>query len=109
MTDRILTTHTGSLPRPPKLLDALIGRESGIPVDELKLQSLVKEAVKEIVHLQRGAGVDVVNDGEQGKISYSTYVKDRLTGFEGESRAPTGGGSRDMAEHPEWAQRWMEM
>jgi 5-methyltetrahydropteroyltriglutamate--homocysteine methyltransferase len=65
--------------------------------------------VGEIVHLQHEAGVDVLNDGEQGKISYSTYVKERLSGFEGESRARSGGASRDMVEHPEWAERWREM
>ncbi len=109
MSGRILTTHTGSLPRPPALRDALIAREAGVPLDEPKLQRMIEEAVADTVRLQRESGVDIVNDGEQGKISYSTYVKDRLTGFEGESRAPSGGASRDMAEHPEWARRWLEM
>jgi 5-methyltetrahydropteroyltriglutamate--homocysteine methyltransferase len=109
LSGRILTTHTGSLPRPPQLRDALMAREAGIPVDEVRLREEVELAVGEIVRLQSEAGVDVVNDGEQGKISYSTYVKDRLAGFEGESRSPGGGGSRDMTEHPEWAKRWLEM
>ena len=109
MNCRFLTTHTGSLPRPPHLRDALVAREAGIPVDEQRLRSEVAGSVHEIVRLQREAGVDVLNDGEQGKISYSTYVKDRLTGFNGESRAPSGGGSRDMEDHPEWAKRWLEM
>ena len=109
MSGRILTTHTGSLPRPPALRDSLMAREAGVPVDESRLQRMVEAAVADVVRLQRESGVDVVNDGEQGKISYSTYVRDRLTGFEGESRAPGGGPSRDMTEHPDWAKRWLEM
>jgi 5-methyltetrahydropteroyltriglutamate--homocysteine methyltransferase len=109
MSGRIATTHTGSLPRAPRLREALIAREAGVPVDDARLREQIDRAVVDIVRQQREAGVDVVNDGEQGKISYSTYVKDRLAGFEGESRPPTGGASRDMAEHPDWAVRWQEM
>jgi 5-methyltetrahydropteroyltriglutamate--homocysteine methyltransferase len=106
---RIATTHTGSLPRAPRLREALVAREAGVPVDEARLREQIDRAVADVVRLQREAGVDVVNDGEQGKISYSTYVKDRLAGFEGEPRPPSGSASRDMEEHPEWAQRWRDM
>ena len=83
--DRILTTHTGSLPRPMELAEMLLNKDSGEPVDADELAAAVKAAVAEIVRQQVESGVDVVSDGEQGKIGYSTYVKDRLTGFEGEA------------------------
>jgi 5-methyltetrahydropteroyltriglutamate--homocysteine methyltransferase len=86
--ERILTTHTGSLPRPPDLVELMVAREQGLAVDDAVLDGRVAEAVREVVALQVDAGVDVVNDGEVSKPSYSTYVKDRLTGFEGESRLP---------------------
>ena len=105
---RILTTHTGSLPRPRPLRDALVARDAGLPIDEARLQKEVEAAVDEVVRLQRDAGVDVVNDGEQGKLSYTVYVKDRLTGFEGESRPLATGTPRDVAEHPVLAQRWAD-
>src|SRR5918911_5004431 len=81
---RILTTHTGSLPRPPRLTELLFARESGEAVDPDTLHAEVRSAVADIVRSQVEAGVDVVNDGEMGKIGYSTYVKERLTGFSGD-------------------------
>ena len=87
-TTRILTTHTGSLPRPWDLVDLLQAKEAGALSDRAAFDSRVREAVAEVVRKQIGVGVDVVSDGEQGKISYSTYVKDRLTGFDGESLTP---------------------
>ena len=83
--DRILTTHTGSLPRPMELAEMLLNKDSGEPVDADELAAAVQAAVAETVRQQVESGVDVVSDGEQGKIGYSTYVKDRLTGFEGEA------------------------
>src|SRR5271170_5620727 len=80
---RILTTHTGSLPRPAELMPMVEAREEGKLTDEAAFQSQVAVAVDEIVRKQVESGVDIVNDGEVSKISYSTYVKDRLTGFEG--------------------------
>src|SRR4029077_8272815 len=80
-TERILTTHTGSLPRPDDLADMLFARESGDLVDRAALEMRVRSAVAEVVRRQAEVGVDVVNDGEMGKIGYSTYVKDRLSGF----------------------------
>ena len=83
--DRILTTHTGSLPRPLELAELLLKKDDGEETDPEALASAIKDAVAETVRKQVEAGVDVVSDGEQGKIGYSTYVKDRLTGFEGEA------------------------
>ena len=104
-TDRILTTHTGSLPRPPDLEQMLFDREEGRPVDRAAFDDRVRQAVSEIVGKQLEAGVDVVNDGEVGKIGYSTYVKDRLTGFGGEALPMT---SREMLEFPEVIRPLME-
>jgi 5-methyltetrahydropteroyltriglutamate--homocysteine methyltransferase len=83
--DRILTTHTGSLPRPDDLIQIMWAKGDGIPVDEAALDRRVASAVHEVVGRQIDAGVAVVNDGEMSKPSYATYVKDRLHGFGGES------------------------
>src|SRR3979409_1804355 len=87
-TDAILTTHTGSLPRPDDLVDLLYAQESGEPVDSAALQSRIRSAVSESVHQQIAAGIDIGNDGEMSKVSYSTYVNARLTGFEGHVHVP---------------------
>jgi 5-methyltetrahydropteroyltriglutamate--homocysteine methyltransferase len=79
--DRILTTHVGSLPRPQPLIDMLMAREQGQPHDPAALAGAVTEAVAEIVARQVATGIDVVSDGEAGKAGYSTYVRQRLTGF----------------------------
>ena len=81
---RILTTHTGSLPRSPHLQELLREREDRAGFDSGQLAVGVREAVSEVVTRQQGIGIDVVNDGEQGRSQYATYVKERLTGFEGE-------------------------
>jgi 5-methyltetrahydropteroyltriglutamate--homocysteine methyltransferase len=82
-TDRFLTTHTGSLPRPDDLIRMMYAKEEGVPVDRQALGARVKAAVAEIVDKQIAAGVDLVNDGELSKPSYATYIKDRLNGFGG--------------------------
>ncbi len=82
---RILTTHTGSLPRPDDLIRMMWAREDGVPVDEAALAERIAEAVDDRVARQVAAGIDIVNDGEMSKPSYATYVKDRLHGFDGES------------------------
>jgi 5-methyltetrahydropteroyltriglutamate--homocysteine methyltransferase len=83
--DRILTTHTGSLPRPDDLIQIMWAKGDGIPVDSNALEERVASAVGEAVRRQIAAGISIVNDGEMSKPSYATYVKDRLHGFGGES------------------------
>jgi 5-methyltetrahydropteroyltriglutamate--homocysteine methyltransferase len=82
-TQRFLTTHTGSLPRPDDLVRAMYAREEGVPVDAEALERRVASAVAEVVTKQVEAGIDIVDDGEMSKPSYATYVKDRLSGFGG--------------------------
>ena len=104
-TERILTTHTGSLPRPDDLADMLFARESGELGDHGTLEERVRSAVAEVVRKQAEVGVDIVNDGEMGKIGYSTYVKDRLSGFGDETAKRASLSAADMAEFPEFTQR----
>jgi 5-methyltetrahydropteroyltriglutamate--homocysteine methyltransferase len=85
VTDRILTTHTGSLPRPDDLIQLMWAKADGTPVDEGVLAKRIADAVGEVVDRQVEAGVAIVNDGEMSKPSYATYVQDRLEGFGGES------------------------
>src|SRR5713226_6717839 len=101
-TDRILTTHTGSLPRPPDLTVMLEALDTGAATDPAAFEARVSRAVAEVVRTQVEAGVDVVNDGEQGKVGYSTYVRHRLTGFDGEKAVPM---RADWADFPEAAER----
>jgi 5-methyltetrahydropteroyltriglutamate--homocysteine methyltransferase len=82
-TERFLTTHTGSLPRPDDLVRIMYAREEGVPVAADALERRIAEAVAEVVRKQADAGVDIVNDGEMSKPSYATYIKDRLSGFGG--------------------------
>jgi methionine synthase II (cobalamin-independent) len=85
-TERFLTTHTGSLPRPDDLVRMMYAKEEGVPVDGAALAARIRAAVEEVVRKQVEAGVDLVNDGEMSKPSYATYVKDRLNGFGGTGR-----------------------
>jgi 5-methyltetrahydropteroyltriglutamate--homocysteine methyltransferase len=103
-TDRILTTHTGSLPRAWDLTAMLEALDGGTPPDAVALQARVSRAVGDIVRQQIDVGLDVVNDGEQGKVGYSTYVRHRLTGFDGHVAAPTRP-RPDWADFPEAAAR----
>ena len=93
-TTRILTTHTGSLPRPMDLTTTLEALDAGTVPDASTFDARVRSAVAEIVRQQAEAGVDIINDGEQGKVGYSTYVRHRLTGF---------GGQSTVAMRPDWA------
>jgi len=99
---RILTTHTGSLPRPADLIRTMFAREEGVPVDGAALGTRIRSAVAEVVRKQVDAGIAVVNDGEVSKPSYATYVKDRLTGFGGASQALQ---YQDLVDFPEMAKR----
>ena len=99
-TDRILTTHTGSLPRANDLTLLLEALDAGTVPEQAAFDTRVRRAVGDIVRQQVDAGVDVVNDGEQGKVGYSTYVRHRLTGFGGQAAVPT---RADWADFPEAA------
>ncbi len=101
-TDRFLTTHTGSLPRPDDLIRMMYAREEGVPVDAVALAARVREAVTEVVKKQADAGVDLINDGELSKPSYATYVKDRLAGFGGTGNTFV---YQDLAEFPRLEKR----
>jgi len=100
--ERILTTHTGSLPRPADLIRMMFAREEGVPVDGPALAARIRTAVAEVVRKQTDAGITVVSDGELSKPSYATYIKDRLTGFGGTSQALQ---YRDLVDFPEMAKR----
>jgi 5-methyltetrahydropteroyltriglutamate--homocysteine methyltransferase len=101
-TERILTTHTGSLPRPADLVEMLRRREAGEPGDRAAFDGAVRAAVAATVRQQVQAGLDVINDGEQGKPGYATYIKDRVTGFGGQSRVTTvWAEGRDFPEYVE--------
>jgi 5-methyltetrahydropteroyltriglutamate--homocysteine methyltransferase len=101
-TDRILTTHVGSLPRPAELSALLLQKERGEAYDSAALDAAVHDAVLAIVRRQVATGIDVVSDGEMSKITYSTYIKDRLTGFGGEN---TPKPNLDLAPYPEFRRR----
>lgn len=95
--DRILTTHTGSLPRPPAMLGLLVEEQQSRLPDRADLDTAVRDAVHEVAARQAAVGLDVINDGEQGRVDYTVYVKDRLTGFDGES-APLAVGDPEFPE-----------
>ena len=101
---RILTTHTGSLPRPPALAEALVARENGelSPEGAAALPGMVGSAIAEVLRRQVEAGLDVVSDGEMGKIGYSTYVKERMSGFDGQAGALA---LADLEDYPEFTER----
>jgi 5-methyltetrahydropteroyltriglutamate--homocysteine methyltransferase len=101
-TERFLTTHTGSLPRPSDLVRVMFAKEEGVPVDPDALAAKIAETVRDIVKKQTEAGIDIVNDGEMSKPSYATYIKDRLAGFGGESHPLV---YQDLVDFPEMARR----
>jgi 5-methyltetrahydropteroyltriglutamate--homocysteine methyltransferase len=100
--ERFLSTHTGSLPRPPDLVKMMYAKEEGAPYDAQALAARIASAVAETVQKQARAGVDVVNDGEMSKPSYATYVKDRLEGFGGTGNTFV---YRDLVDFPKLAER----
>ena len=87
-TDRILTTHVGSLPRPPQLTDVLLKRDRGEAYDAAELKTLTSAAVDDIIARQVAVGIDIVSDGETSKAGYGTYIKERLSGFSNEHFKP---------------------
>jgi 5-methyltetrahydropteroyltriglutamate--homocysteine methyltransferase len=98
---RILTTHTGSLPRPPAVVELMLAEWKAPGASKAEFAEAVAQAVSDVVRKQVEAGLDIVNDGEQGRPDYTVHVKDRLTGFEGASASPLGTGE---PEFPELAQ-----
>ena len=101
-TERFLTTHTGSLPRPDDLVQIMFAKEEGLRVDAATLKARIRAAVAAVVESQVEAGIDIVNDGEMSKPSYASYIKDRLHGFDGESRPLV---YQDLVGFPEFARR----
>ena len=97
---RILTTHVGSLPRPPALRDLLVRQDRGEPVDGAALARETEAAVRGVVDRQLGVGIDVGSDGEQPRAGFSTYVARRMRGFGGESQRRL---ARDLTDHPDYA------
>jgi 5-methyltetrahydropteroyltriglutamate--homocysteine methyltransferase len=97
-TERFLTTHVGSLPRPPDLIRTMFAKQEDVPIDLEALEQRTGDAVADVVRRQVEAGVDVVSDGEMGKPSYVTYITDRLDGFGGTSQALT---YSDLVDFPE--------
>lgn len=99
-TDRILTTHVGSLPRPQDVVDFLWAQDRGESFDEAKFEDVMRRAVGAAVGQQTEAGLDIVNDGEMAKIGYATYMRHRLTGFElGDVPRAT---PQDLDDYPEY-------
>jgi len=97
--DRILTTHVGSLPRNATVIEWLQLKEQGEPYDPAEFDALMRLGVDEVVSRQLETGIDIVSDGETSKIGYATYIKDRLTGFEGHHPRPP---HRDLAPHADF-------
>ncbi len=101
-TDRILTSHVGSLPRTQHVTDLIFAQENGTQYDQKDYQTTIANAVLAVVARQVKMGVDLVSDGEQSKISYATYIKDRITGFEGDSPRRT---PQDLEAFPSFMKR----
>lgn len=104
-SERILVTHVGSLPRSQAVTDVLFARDRGETADASGGSATITEAVREVVRRQVEAGVDVVSDGEMSKISYATYIKDRITGFAGDTPREPG---QDLVEFPRILKRLAE-
>src|SRR4029077_13116530 len=100
--ERILTTHVGSLPRNAVLTDLLIRDEAGDKVDRAELARWSARAVRHVVEQQSACGVDIVNDGEQPRVGFQTYVAQRMKGFGGESKRLR---SLDYTRFPVWAEQ----
>jgi len=106
--DRILTSHVGSLPRPQDLLDLLEAKETGETIDTAVVQARIQTAISDVVAAQLDAGIDIVNDGENSKTSYTLYVRDRLNGIgpkPPEKELPKTAQHRDLLDHPGMVER----
>jgi 5-methyltetrahydropteroyltriglutamate--homocysteine methyltransferase len=96
-SDRILTTHVGSLPRSQAVTEVVFAREKEAAAEPPNAAGILSDAVIEVVRRQKAAGIDVVSDGEMSKISYATYIRDRITGFDGDTPREPG---LDLIEFP---------
>ena len=105
-TDRILTTHVGSMPRPQAVVDQLFAQDQGQAYDQAEFDQVMQMAVREVAAKQVAAGVDIISDGEMSKISYATYIRHRFTGFEIDEvpRATP----KDLDDFPAYKQRLAE-
>ena len=101
---RVLTTHTGSLPRPERLKRLFVARSSGEPVDPGELAAAGRAALQAIVPKQAQAGIDVGNNGEQQRESFFLYLRERLTGLGGSWQRPS---RADVDRYPEFKQLWL--
>jgi 5-methyltetrahydropteroyltriglutamate--homocysteine methyltransferase len=104
-TDRIITTHVGSLPRPERLAEILIERENGDPVDATEFRREAESAIRWVVQKQLESGIDVGNDGEEPRIGFQTYVPQRMSGFGGASERKM---LTDMVRFPKYAAMFTE-
>ena len=100
--NRILTTHVGSLPRSQRVTELIFAHELGSGFDPVEYETTMADAVRTVVARQVEAGIDLVSDGEQSKISYATYIKDRITGFDGDSPRRT---PQDLEAFPSFLKR----
>jgi 5-methyltetrahydropteroyltriglutamate--homocysteine methyltransferase len=109
-TNRILTTHTGSIARPADLIELMRAKENGQPYDREEFETLATQAVEECVRRQVEAGLDVINDGEQRKSGFTTYLTERLAGFEAVPYTPgeSPGRWREVADFPEYYERYFK-
>ena len=105
-TDRILTTHVGSMPRPQSLVDVLLSKDHGGTYDPAEYARVIHDAVAAVVKRQVEAGIDVPSDGEASKGSYATYMMDRLTGFGGDNKRKV---ALDLAPYPEFREKMSRM
>jgi len=105
-TDRILTTHVGSMPRPQGLVDALLRKDHGEAYDPADYAQVIHDAVGAVVRRQAEAGVDILSDGEASKVSYATYMMDRLTGFGGDNKRKV---ALDLAPYPAFREKMGRM
>jgi 5-methyltetrahydropteroyltriglutamate--homocysteine methyltransferase len=103
-TDRILTTHAGSMPRGEPLSSMLIDQEDGKRIDRRKIEEVTDDRVGYIIKKEVEAGIDIPNDGEQGRVGFQTYIPQRWSGFGGKSSRPYG---REFVEFPKFTERMM--
>lgn len=104
-TDRILTTHTGSLPRGEPLSSLLIDQEQGEDVSLAALEAATENRVAHVLKKQVEVGIDIANDGEQGRVGFQTYLMQRMSGFGGVSKRPYG---KEFLEFPQFTERMMQ-